>query len=455
VNPELQWFVAGILEQDEMSLKAVREVIAALGSGADIASFAQEALNVKINELTDLEAEAVLSRFEKLMGDATANAATGTHPSAEQMGELPGLDNISSMSDQEVSDLLYTLLKNVRSLGASDLHLSAGAVPFMRNNLRIEPLSSQVLAEEDAMRLNTILLNQEQRETFETQKDLGFALQLGNGRFRVSLMIHKEGAAGTYRLVPGEVKSLPELGFSPKNVETIGRLLDYHNGLILVTGPLGSGKTTTLAAMVDILNKKRHEHVITVEDPIEIVQTSINCNVTQREIGAQTKSYATALKGALREDPDVIVIGELHDLETIEMAITASETGHLVIGTLHTCNASNTLNRLLDVFPPAQQAQIRAMTSGSLRGIVCQQLLPAKDEGMAVACEMLVNTMAVSNIIDDGKTHLLKAVMQTGINAGMCTMDASIHELYEQGIISAETAMLSVSDKGHYSKLIK
>jgi twitching motility protein PilT len=455
VNPDLQWFVAGLLEEGEMTLKAVRDVISRCGEGADIGEFAQEALNDRIKNMTEQEAESVLGRFEKLMDYANTQVATGTLPSPEQLGELPGLENISSMSDQEVADLLCSLLRNVRAMGASDLHLSAGAPPFIRSNLQIELLGSRPLPPEDAMRLNTVLLSEEQMEEFNNEMDLGFALAVGQSRFRVSLMIHKEGCAGTYRLVPGEIKTLTELGFSEKNVETIGRLLDYHNGLILVTGPLGSGKTTTLASMVDILNKKRREHVITVEDPIEIVQESLNCNVTQREIGAHTKSYSNALKGALREDPDVIVIGELHDLETIEMAITASETGHLVIGTLHTCNAANTLNRLLDVFPPSQQAQIRAMTAGSLRGIVCQKLLQKKDEGMTVACEILVNTMAVSNIIDDGKTHQLKAVMQTGVNAGMCTMDSSIYGLYEKGLISANAAMANILDKNHYGKLIK
>ena len=199
--------------------------------------------------------------------------------------------------------------------------------------------------------------------------------------------------------------------------------------------------------MVNVVNAKRHDHIITVEDPIEIVQYSQNCNVTQREVRNHTSSYKAALKGALREDPDVIVIGELHDLETIEMAITASETGHLVIGTLHTCDAANTLNRLLDVFPPTQQPQIRAMTSGSLRGIICQRLLPTVDGGMTVAAEVLVNNTAVGNVISDGRTHHLRAILQTGQQAGMVTMDASVFELYKQGRISRETASYNIRGK--------
>jgi twitching motility protein PilT len=283
--------------------------------------------------------------------------------------------------------------------------------------------------------------------------DLNFALEVNSNRFRVSLMMHKDGACGTYRLIPNKLKRLGELGFLPEDVFTIERLLDYHNGLILVTGPLGCGKTTTLASMVNAINKKRHDHVICVEDPIEILIPSENCNVTQREVGRNTNSYSTALKGALREDPDIIVIGELHDLETIENAITASETGHLVIGTLHTCDAANTLNRLLDVFPPMQQPQIRAMTAGSLRGIICQKLLPGIDGKLAVSYEILINTMAIGNIISEGKTHHLKGVMQTGAKSGMCTFDSNLLNLFKAGRITAAMAESNMKDKAVIKQL--
>ena len=455
MNPELQWFIAAALENGEVTLKTTQELRTKLGDDSPMTTFAQEALNLRIKDMPEKEAGYTLSRFEQLMELATNNATTGELPSPELLGELPSIDGIDQMNNEQVCELMYSLLRCVRNMGASDLHLSAGAVPFIRLNLVIQRLGTRVLSPEDAMRLNTALLTDAQQASFIENKDLGFALEMGNGRFRVSLMIHKDGAAGSYRLVPSKIRKLEDLGFSSKNISTISKMLDYHNGLILVTGPLGSGKTSTLAAMVDIVNRKRYDHIIAVEDPIEIVQTSNNCNVTQREIGAHTNSYASALKGALREDPDVIVIGELHDLDTIEMAITASETGHLVIGTLHTCDAANTLNRLLDVFPPTQQPQIRAMTAGSLRGIICQRLVPTRDGGMTVAAEVLVNTMAVSNIIDEGKTHHLKAVMQTGASAGMCTMDSSLYDLYSKKLITAETAMTYIKDKGHYSKLIK
>ena len=205
--------------------------------------------------------------------------------------------------------------------------------------------------------------------------------------------------------------------------------------------------------MVNIINNKRTDHIITVEDPIEILQLSKNCQVTQREIGRHTISYRTALKAALREDPDIIVIGEMHDLETIENAITASETGHLVIGTLHTSDAANTLNRLLDVFPPSQQPQIRAMTAGSLRGIICQRLIPAADGGLTVAYEVLINTMAVSNIISEGKAFRLKSTMATGSKQGMCTLDQCLLEKYKQNLIDHEVALGLMRDQSVISQL--
>ena len=258
-------------------------------------------------------------------------------------------------------------------------------------------------------------------------------------------MVHKDGISGTYRVVPDRVMTLEELGF--RNADTIRELLDYHNGLILVTGPVGAGKTTTLASLIAELNKKRSDHIISVENPIEIIHRSMNCSVTQREVGSHTASFHAALKGALREDPDIIVIGELRDLETIEMAITAAETGHLVIGTLHTANASTTLNRQLDVFPPSQQPQIRAMTAESLRGVICQRMLPTVQGGVAIACELLLNNLAVGNLIRDGKIHALRAVIETGSKQGMCLMDHYILSLFQQGVIDKEVALENIVDR--------
>ena len=265
--------------------------------------------------------------------------------------------------------------------------------------------------------------------------------------------MHRQGLAGSYRMIPAHVRGLVELGFSA-HMPALERMLSFHNGLILVTGPVGAGKTTTLASMVDYLNRSRTDHIITVEDPIEVVQPAINCNVTQREVGMHTHDFYTALKGALREDPDVIVIGELRDLETIDMAITASETGHLVIGTMHTSDAATTLNRLLDVFPPGQQPQIRASVAESLRGILCQRLLPAQNGGLVVACEILVNNSAISNLIRENKPSGLRNTMETGLRDGMMLMDTSVFSLWEKDLITTETAAVNITNRILRSRLL-
>jgi len=245
---------------------------------------------------------------------------------------------------------------------------------------------------------------------------------------------------------------MPELGFA-EHIDTLKKLLSYHNGLVLITGPVGSGKTTTLASMVAYLNETRKDHIITVEDPIEVIQAPKGCNVTQRQVGDHTKTFFTALKGALREDPDIIVIGELRDLETIEMAVSAAETGHLVIGTMHTSDAATTLNRLLDVFPAAQQTQIRASVAESLRGIVCQRLLPSPRGGLVMACEILVNTIAIANLVREGKTTGLRNTMETGVREGMCLMDNVAFGLCQEGKISKETARSVISNRALLAKI--
>ena len=354
---------------------------------------------------------------------------------------------ITTMDDASLATALRDLLRATADSGASDLHLSTGARPFLRKNRVLSFLSDQVLTADDALRLNTALLSPGQRKKFLESRDFDYALATSKAnRYRVNLMFHKLGAAGVYHMVPTQVKSLADLGFAA-HLETLKRLLSYHNGLILVTGPVGAGKTTTLASMVAYLNTTREDHIITVEDPIEVVQPAQGCNVTQREVGEHTKSFATALKGALREDPDVIVIGELRDLETIEMAVSAAETGHLVIGTMHTSDAATTLNRLLDVFPPSQQMQIRATVAESLRGIVCQRLLSTIDGSLVLACEILINNVAIASLIRDGKPTGLRNTMETGVKDGMCLMDNVILSLWQERKISAELARASISNR--------
>ena len=354
--------------------------------------------------------------------------------------DLPSLADTAYLDDAGLEERMICLLSCLRHLGCSDFHISAGAPPFVRRQLQMERIDSYVLTAEDAERLNLALLSPERKQYFLAEQDSSFSLEVGRNRFRVCLMQQKDGISGSYRLVPDHICSLEELGFLPRDSATIQKLLDYHNGLILVTGPIGAGKTTTLAAMVNVANEKRTDHIITVEEPIEILQLSKNCSVTQREIGKHTISYHSALKAALREDPDIIVVGEMHDLETIENAITAAETGHLVIGTLHTGDAANTLNRLLDVFPPSQQPQIRAMTAGSLRGIICQKLIPNGMGGIELVYEVLINTQAVSNLVSEGKTYQLKSTMAIGSKQGMFTMDQLIMDKFNAGLLTYEAA---------------
>ncbi|MCF3652452.1 type IV pilus twitching motility protein PilT [Synoicihabitans lomoniglobus] len=377
----------------------------------------------------------------------SARMATSLPPAdaVVEAGELD-FDNLAALSDEALAAQVRGMLVLCGEEGVSDLHISAGATPFVRRQLELTPISEHIITEAEALRINTALLAPSQRAIYMEQRDYDFALALDAvHRYRVNLMFHKNGSAGCYRTVIADVPEIDKLGL--KNVDTIKKMLSYHNGLMLVTGPVGAGKTTTLAALVHELNKQRKDHIITVEDPVEIVQESIGCNITQRQVGTHTKSFHSALKGALREDPDIIVIGELRDLETIEMAISASETGHLVIGTMHTSDASTTLNRLLDVFPPAQQTQIRSSVAESLRGVICQRLLPATEGGLILATEMLVSNRAVAALIKEGKMQGLRNVMETGVREGMCVMENSVMELYRARKVSAETARQNVTTR--------
>ena len=457
--PDLLWLVLLSIDQGLCTREQCLEIRTALGANIDVMSFAQRLIDEGIvQDIERLEKIASLAMTKGEKGrpaidpfapdepPASAGIARGSTPG---WGDIPRFDfaQLSEADDATLAAGLRDLLRATARYGASDLHLSTGSKPFIRKARSLCQLSDYVLKPADALRFNTILLSDGQKQIFLERKDYDFALALGgNDRYRVNLMHHKNGVAGSYRMVPDEVRTLEQLGFA-KHLETIKKMLSYHNGLILVTGPVGAGKTTTFASMVAWLNETREDHIITVEDPIEVVQPARGCNVTQRQVGEHTQSFFSALKGALREDPDIIVIGELRDLETIEMAISASETGHLVIGTMHTSDAATTLNRLLDVFPPAQQTQIRASVAESLRGIVCQRLLPGLDGGLVLACEILVNNTAVQNLIREGKGAGLRNTMETGVREGMCLMDNVVLGLFQERKISADTALAHISNR--------
>jgi twitching motility protein PilT len=323
--------------------------------------------------------------------------------------------------------------------GASDVHLGVNSQPIWRRFGTLEPIWLQApkLSAADTERLAMGFLTDAQKKQLTERGDVDFAYANENGRYRTSIVRHRLGLDLVFRIINSNIRTMDELGL-PQQLKL---LTQYHNGLVLVTGSVGSGKSTTLAALVEEVNRTRHDHIITLEDPIEYIIESKGCHVTQREVHTHTASFGAALRGALREDPDVIMVGEMRDLETIQLAITASETGHLVMGTLHTANAARTLDRVLDVFPVDQRDQIRIMVSESLRGVISQQLVPRKDhQGRVLALEVLMNTPAVANTIRESKTFMLPGIIQTGKKLGMKLMDDSLLDLYSTGVISQEEA---------------
>jgi twitching motility protein PilT len=345
-------------------------------------------------------------------------------------------------------------LQYAQSAEASDLHLCTGAVPHWRRHGTLCPLfpDAEPLTAEQAYSLACSFLMPDQLEQLHSRGDIDFAYSPEFGRFRTSVVRQRVGTDLVFRVIHNQLRTLADLGLP----STLNSLTEFHNGLVLVTGPVGSGKSTTLAALIEEINRKRNDHIITLEDPIEYPIPSALCHVTQREVRTHTKSFAAALRGALREDPDVIMVGEMRDLETIQLAISASETGHLVLGTLTTGNAPRTLDRVLDVFPSDQRDQIRVMVSESLRGIVSQQLIPRADgTGRVLALEILTNNSAVGNLIRDGKTYMLPGVIQTGRKSGMRLMDDSLLELLEAGLITPEEAFARCEQKAMFKAHLK
>ena len=334
----------------------------------------------------------------------------------------------------DFADILIEVIES----GASDLHLTAGAPPTIRERGRLRPLDRPVLSSQDTREIVYSILTNDQRKRLESDWQIDFSYSVpGRARFRVNAYFQRASIGAALRLIPTSMPALEQLGLPPV-------LLDFTKkprGLVLVTGPTGSGKSTTLAAMLDRINRERHEHIMTVEDPIEFLHTHKSCIVNQRELGADAHSFGLALKAALRQDPDIILVGEMRDLETISTALTAAETGHLVFATLHTQDTAQTVDRIVDVFPPEQQHQVRVQLSVALQGIVTQQLLPTADgRGRVCACEILVPTPAVRNLIREGKTHQIYSALQTGGAHGMQTMDAALVALVRQGKISRELA---------------
>jgi twitching motility protein PilT len=350
---------------------------------------------------------------------------------------------------------LSDLLKKLIEMGGSDLHLTTNTPPQVRVDGHLRPVEGvRTLGSADTKSLAYSVLTDAQKHRFEEALELDFSFGVrGLSRFRANLFNQRGAVGAVFRAIPYEIKSFDDLGLPP----VVSSLCDKPRGLILVTGPTGSGKSTTLAAMLDKVNRERHEHIVTIEDPIEFLHAHKSCIVNQREVGADTHGFAEALRTALRQDPDVVLVGEMRDLETIESALRIAETGHLTFATLHTNSAASTINRIIDVFPSAQQAQIRAQLSLVLEGILCQSLIPRADgRGRAMALEILVPNPAIRNLIREDKVHQIYSMMQTGQGKhGMQTFNQALATLYHKRLISIEVAMQRSSNADELRELIE
>jgi len=336
-----------------------------------------------------------------------------------------------------------SLLRFAVAQKASDLHLSAGEAPMLRIHGEMVRVDTPSMTKEDTHRLIFDVMNDQQRRVFQERLECDFAFALDDTmRFRVNVFVENRGEGAVFRTIPTRIPKFDELGLP----SVLRHMCEEEKGLFLVTGPTGSGKSTTLAAMIDYINDSMAGHILTLEDPIEFVHKSRKALVNQREVGTQTHSFNNALRSALREDPDVILVGELRDLETISLALTAAETGHLVFGTVHTASAPKTVDRLVDVFPAGQQAQVRTMLSESLLGVCTQMLLPKIGGGRCAALEILVATAAVRNLIRENKTHQIPSAMQVGGKVGMVTMEAAVMELITKKQLSLEDARARMPD---------
>ena len=374
----------------------------------------------------------------------TENVSGATHAT------ITNGDN-SVAVDEDAKELIHDILREARDLKASDVHITAGLVPMVRQAGSLKPLDRPPLSPETTEGGLLAMVDDGRRAEFLETNDLDFCYDGGVslGRFRTNFLREQSGVDGVFRLIDTQVPSFEQLGLP----DQVKRFTEYAVGIVLITGPKGSGKTTTLAAMVDLLNSTRNEHMILIEDPIEYVHKNKKCHINQREVGTHTKTFGNALRAALREAPDIIVVGEMRDLETTSLAISAAETGHLVLATLHTPDAIRTIGRVLDVFPPEEQGQIRAMLSESLRGIVSQQLIPnSAGDSLELALEILVNTAAIGNMIREDRTFQLRGMMQTGRKQGMQLLDDSLIELFRAGKISKQEVFSRATEEEYVQK---
>jgi twitching motility protein PilT len=354
------------------------------------------------------------------------------------------------MSGHAIDALFHSMCE----LRASDLHLSVGSPPLVRKDGHMQPIdaAAAALAAADVEALLTPIMPERNRKEFAERHDSDFAYEIPNlARFRANAFVDRQGPGAVFRVIPSKILTAEDLGLS----EHILKLCQLNKGLILVTGPTGSGKSTTLCAMIDYINRTRNEHIITIEDPIEFVHPNKRCLINQREVRTHTDSFRDALRAALREDPDIVLVGEMRDLETVAIAIETAETGHLVFGTLHTTTAASTVDRVVDQFPADRQAQIRIMLSESLRGVIAQNLCRKIGGGRVAALEVLIATPAVGNLIREGKTFQINSMMQVGRNIGMVTLNDALMELVTRKLVAPDEAYSKAVDKSGFEALLK
>jgi twitching motility protein PilT len=373
--------------------------------------------------------------------DAASSEGTATHPSASQPERVTPASQDVTDAHAEMDRLLALLVKT----GGSDLHLRVGEPPVLRNDGQLVRLDEPSLERERLQTMLESIMTDRDRTKFADTGDADYAYELENvSRFRCNAAVDRRGPMGVFRVIPNQIPTCEELDIS----KPVQNLCYLTKGLVLVTGPTGCGKSTTLAALVDLMNRERNDHILTIEDPIEFVHQSKQCLVTHRQVGLHTHSFRVGLRAALREDPDIVLVGELRDLETVETAIETAETGHLVFGTLHTTTAASTIDRIIDQFPPDRQAQIRVMLSESLRGVIAQILCRKIDGGRVAAREILLTSPAVSNLVREGKTFQIPSIIQTNRKIGMTTLNDSLVDLVDRNVIEPKEAYMKSVDKG-------
>ena len=429
-------------------VEAAERIAELTGMRVTVALAARGDLLRAIEHLADDQGSPAGAPARRVEAGSGVKAASASPPTP---GPKPAAETLLAFEQEAGVDLDEVLVKLVEA-GGSDLHLTAGSPPALRIRGELVRLEEYgVLEPPELQKMIYGILTQRQREAFENELELDLSYTVpGRSRFRVNVFRQRDSLGAVMRVIPFEIKALEDLGV-PASVADFARL---PRGFVLVTGPTGSGKSTTLASIIDLINRDRAGHIMTVEDPIEFLHPHKGCIVNQRERGTDTYSFAAALKHALRQDPDVILVGEMRDLETIQVALTAAETGHLVLGTLHTQDAPQSVDRIIDVFPPSQQEQIRVMLAGTLQGVLCQQLLPTADgKGRAAACEVMVATSAIRNLIREGKTHQMYSAIQAGKQHGMVTMDQSLADLVRAGRVTYEVALERANNPGEFKQL--